>query len=81
MENRINSILELENGEKYVVLNQAVYQDRNYYLVAQTTDDENDITGDIKFCEETKEDGIIAIKLVKDTKLIALLAKYFKPQE
>ena len=81
MENRINSILELENGEKYVVLNQAVYQERNYYLVAKTTDDENDITGDIKFCEETHEDGILAIKLVKDTKLIALLSKYFRPQE
>ena len=80
MENRINSIFELENGEKYVVLNQAIYQDRNYYLVAKTTDDEENITGEVKICEETKEDGILAIKLVKDTKLIALLSKYFKPQ-
>lgn len=80
MENRINSILVLENGEKYAVLNQAIYQDRNYYLVAKTTDDENDLTGEIKFCEEAQEDGVLAIRLVKDTKLIALLAKYFKPQ-
>lgn len=80
MENRINSILELENGEKYVVLNQAIYQDKNYYLVAEITDNEEDVTGNIKICEEAREDGILAIKLVKDTKLIQLLAKYFKPQ-
>ena len=80
MENRINSIFELENGEKYVVLNQAIYQDRNYYLVAKVTDDEDAVTGEVKICEETKEDGILAIRLVKDTKLLALLSKYFKPQ-
>lgn len=81
MENRINSILELDNGEKYVVLNQAVYQDRNYYLVAQVTDDEQDIRGEVKICEEVMQDGVLAIRLVKDTKLVELLAKYFAPQQ
>ena len=77
MENRINSILELENNEKYVVLNQAIYQDRNYYLIAKVTDDEKDVTGDIKICEEKLVDGILAIQLVTDQKLIELVVKYF----
>ena len=81
MENRINSILELENDEKYVVLNQAIYQDRNYYLVAKVTEDEKDITGEVKICEEVMEDGVLAIRLVKDTKLLELLAKYFSPEK
>ena len=80
MENRINSILELTNDEKYVVINQAIYQNRNYYLVAKITDDEKDLTGDIKICEEVIEDGILGIRLVTDPKLLELLAKYLEPQ-
>ena len=80
MENRINSILELENEEKYVVLNQAIYQDKNYYLLAKITEDETEPTGDLKICEETLLDNVIAVKLLRDEKLIKLLAKYFTPE-
>lgn len=79
MESRINSILELDNNEKYVVLNQAVYQDRNYYLVVKLTDDEEDVTGEVKICEEVMDNGVLAIRLVRDTKLLELLAKYLTP--
>lgn len=81
MENRINSILELTNNEKYVVINQAIYKGTNYFLVARLTDDEKDLTGDIKIVEEKLKDGILGIELVKDVKLIELLTKYLGPQE
>ena len=80
MENRIDSVLELENGEKYVVLNQAIYQEKNYYLVARLSEDAKQIEGEVKICEELLDDGVLAIKLVKDEKLIELLAKYFTPE-
>lgn len=81
MENRINSILELTNKEKYVVINQAIYKGTNYFLVARLTDDEKDLTGDIKIVEEKLKDGILGIELVRDVKLIELLTKYLGPQE
>ena len=81
MENRINSILELTNKEKYVVINQAIYKGTNYFLVARLTDDEKDLTGDIKIVEEKLKDGILGLELVKDVKLIELLTKYLGPQE
>ena len=81
MENRINNILELTNKEKYVVINQAIYKGTNYFLVARLTDDEKDLTGDIKIVEEKLKDGILGIELVKDVKLIELLTKYLGPQE
>ena len=81
MENRINTILELDNNEKYVVLNQAIYQDRNYYLVVKLSDDGKDVTGEIKICEEVMENDVLAIRLVRDGKLLQLLAKYFGPNE
>ena len=80
MENRITSVLELANGEKYVVINQAIYQDRSYYLVGKTTDDEQDLTGEIKIVEEVMQDGMLGIRLVNDAKLLELLTKYLDPQ-
>lgn len=81
MVNRINSILELANNEKYVVINQAVYKGTNYFLVAKISDDEKDLTGDIKIVEEKLKDGVLGIELVKDVKLLELLTKYLGPQE
>ena len=81
MENRINSILELANGEKYVVINQAVYKGTNYFLVARISDDEKDLVGDIKIVEEKLKDGLLGIEIVKDVKLLELLTKYLGPQK
>ena len=75
-----NTIISLENGEKYVVINQAIYQDRSYYLVGKTTDDEQDLTGEIKIVEEVMQDGMLGIRLVNDAKLLELLTKYLDPQ-
>ncbi len=80
MENRINSVLELANGEKYVVINQAIYQDRSYFLVGKTTPDELNLTGEIKIVEEVMQDGMLGIRIVNDQKLLELLVKYLDPQ-
>ena len=81
MENRINTIFELVNGDKYVVINQAVYQGTNYYLLSSINEDETDLTDEIMIAQEKMQDGVIGIELVKDTKLIELLTKYLVPQE
>ena len=81
MENRINNILELTNNEKYVVINQAIYKGTNYFLVGRLTDDEKDLSGEIKIVEEKLKDGILGLEIVKDVKLIELLTKYLGPQE
>ena len=81
MENRINSIFELVDGSKYVVINQAIYKDNNFYLLAKISDDEKDLTGEVAIAAEKMEDGVIGIELVKDVKLLELLTKYLGPQE
>lgn len=81
MSNRINSILELANNEKYVVLNQAIYQGTNYLLMARISEDEQEVLNEIKICEEKLQDGVIGVQLVTDTKLIDLLTKYLIPQQ
>lgn len=81
MENLINSIITLDNNEKYIVINQAIYQGKNYFLVAKVTEDEEEVTDEIKFLQSTEIDGKNALELVTDEKIIELLSKYFKPQE
>lgn len=81
MENRINSILELANNEKYVVVNQAIYKGQNYLLLARITDDEQDVQGDLLIVEEKTQDGVLGVELVKDERMIELLTKYLAPQE
>lgn len=81
MGNLINSILTLDNDEKYMVLNQAVYQNKNYFLVAKVTEDEADVLDEFKLLEETEVNGENALQLVKDEKIIDLLTKYFQPKQ
>ena len=81
MENRINSIFELEDGKKYVAVNQAIYQGTNYYLLASIDDEEENPTGEVIIAQEKMQDGVIGIGVVQDEKLIELLTKYLIPQE
>ena len=81
MENRINSVLELANGENYVVINQAIYQGKSYFLVAKTTDNQEDLTGEIKIVEEVMQNGMLGVKIVSDPKILELLTKYLDPAE
>lgn len=79
MENRINKVITLKNGKKYVVLNQAIYKESNYFFVVGLKEDESDLTDEFRIVEEVNKDGKKFIKGVHDQSLINLLAKYLKP--
>lgn len=78
MDNLINSVITLDNDEKYVVLNQAIYQGKNYFFVAQVTSDEEDVLEEFRLLEETEYNGEKSLQLVTDANIIDLLTKYFK---
>ena len=76
MQNRIDEIMELANGEKYFVLKQAIYKGENYYVVSRVSEDEDDLTDDIKFLHELIHNGNASVEVVKDMELTKLLAKH-----
>ena len=78
MDNLINSVITLDNDEKYVVLNQAIYQGKNYFFVAQVTSDEEDVLDEFRLLEETEYNGEKSLQLVTDAYIIDLITKYFK---
>lgn len=81
MENRINKIINLKNGSKYLVLNQAYYKGNNYYFVVGVTEDEQDVTDEFRLLEEKNVDGKLLISSVNDAETIKLLAEYLGPKE
>lgn len=80
MENIINSIITLDNDEKYMVLNQGIYQKKNYFFVVKVTPDEEDVLDEFRLLEEIDVDGNKAVINVTDDKTIEILTKYFQPQ-
>ena len=81
MENRINKIMTLKDGKKYIVLNQAIYKDTNYFFVVRITEDGEDVTDEFRIIEEVLKDEKRYIRDVRDEKMIQLLSKYLKPAE
>lgn len=81
MTNKINHILTLDDGLKFLVINQVIYRNTNYYFVARITDDESDITGEYRIVEEIKKGEDIYLSTVKDTETIRTLAEYLEPKE
>lgn len=77
MENRINQIIELEDGNKYIILKQAIYHEQNYFTAARISDDEQEIHEEFHLLHEINEDGETYIETVTDDSLVQLLLKYF----
>ena len=76
MENRINQVMELADGRKYVVIKQAIYKGNNYFVSMRLTDDEEDVTDEIIVFQEVEHEGQKSVQKVKDPNLLSLVCKY-----
>ena len=76
MENRINQVMELADGRKYVVIKQAIYKGNNYFVSMRLTDDEEDVTDEIIVFQEVEHEGQKSVQKVKDPNLFSLICKY-----
>ncbi len=76
MENRINQVMELADGKKYIVIKQAIYKGDNYFVSMPLTDDEEDVTDEIIVFQEIEHEGKRSVQKVKDPNLFSLVCKY-----
>lgn len=83
MENRINKIMELADGNKYLIYKQAIYKNENYYVAVKVTDDEEDIEDiesidneNVKVLHELEYEGQLSVEDVTDPDLFKLIVKY-----
>ena len=64
MENRINQVMALANGEKYVILRQAIYED------------EKEVTEEFELLHEFEQDGQKVVEAVTDIELAETIFEY-----
>lgn len=78
MKNKINQIITLDDNTKYLILDQGVYLNKNYYLVSKLSDDFSDLTNHFSVFEETKIDNKTKIQSVLNKDLLEKLFVYFE---
>ncbi len=80
MEIKVNTIITLENGEKYVVLNETMYQNNKYYLVMGMDENKEVIQSKVAIFEQVKINEEVYVEKVNDSKLIIELTNLLKSQ-
>ena len=81
MENRINHIITLDNGKKYFILKQAIYKGDNFFVAAEVTGDEQNLTNNFLILHETKEDGKSIVRVEQDKEVLAIILKHLDLKE
>ena len=80
MQMKSNTIITLENGEKYMVLNEAVYEQKKYYLVMGVDQNKEIIQSKVAIFKEEKENNETYVTKVEDSNEIVKLTQEFKEQ-
>ncbi|HPF83671.1 MAG TPA: hypothetical protein PLV83_05890 [Bacilli bacterium] len=81
MENRINSVIEIEDGKKFFVVKQAIYMNENYFIVSAVDNATNDVTDKFYVLHETKENGESFVEVEKDPKILEIILKHLDIKE
>ena len=77
---KINTIITLENKEKYVVLNETTYENNKYFMVMGIDEQKQIIASKVAIFKEVVENNNTYIVKVKDNGLISKLTKILKEQ-
>ncbi|MGN1324266.1 MAG: hypothetical protein ACI4VR_03610 [Bacilli bacterium] len=76
----VNDIIEINNNEKYVVVNKLTYQEEDYYYIV-LIDDINKVLKDVcKIVKLKKDNDIVTIELVEDRQELEAIIPLFKKQ-
>ena len=80
MQIAVNTIITLENNEKYVVLNETYYQEDKYFLVMGIDDNKEIISSKVAIFKEILDIDGVYIDKESDPQIIIDLTKKFKEQ-
>jgi len=77
---KINTIITLENNEKYVLLNETMYGGANYFLGMGLDNNLEVLADKVKIFEEVVDGTDVYVDEVKDNNLIIILTRLLKAQ-
>ena len=76
-----NVIIVLENKEEYIVLNEAMYYGKKYFLGMKLNEKREVIPSNVVILEEYMSGFETYVSIVVDSELITVLTRMFKAQE
>ena len=77
---KTNTIITLENDEKYIVLNETMYGGSKYFLVMGLDENLEAVPNKVKIVEEVLDGEEIYVDTVEDNNLIVILTRLLKAQ-
>ena len=77
---KINNIIVLENNEQYIVLNEAMYYGKKYYLAMGLNEKREVITNNVVILDEFISGFDTYVSKITDNELITILTRMFKAQ-
>ncbi len=80
MEIKSNTIITLENDERYMVLNETTYEQEKYYLVMGVDQNKEIIQSKVAIFKEEQENNETYVTKVEDSNEIVKLTQEFKEQ-
>ena len=78
MESKVNKVIKLETGMKYVVLKQAVYKNEIYDIAVKLDENDNPNPLELSFFHEVVIDDKQKVEEVTDTELMKYLYSYMQ---
>lgn len=76
----VNDIIEINNNEKYVIVNRLNYQDDEYYYIVQIDEQKKVLKDVCKIVKFIKEEDSIVVELVEDRLELEAIIPLFKKQ-
>lgn len=78
MENRVNQVVNLANGDSYIILKQAIYKNDSYFIASKLGKDNKPMSNNITFFRQIISDNHIKLEEVNDVVLRQYLYTYMK---
>ncbi len=75
-----NSIITVENGKRYVLLNETYYEEEQYFLAMELNEKKEVITSNVAIFKGIKEKKDIYVEKVNNPELIVAITEQLKAQ-
>lgn len=76
-----NQLITLDDGKKYIITEEKIYEDNKFYLMAGVKEDESDLNNQFQIAREVIFEGDTYLEEVDDPELLSKILPLFDEKE
>ena len=76
-----NQLITLDDGKKYIITEEKMYEDNKFYLMAGVKEDESDLNNQFQIAREVIFEGDTYLEEVDDPELLSKILPLFDEKE